>query len=366
MTCLIRPAFGNHLWIHGVLLAFVVQSMAAGPTQTRASVAVANRTAQAAHTSACEHSAPGEDDDKKADLIRPVEPVSFGHARVTDAWASYAGKLTFGKGQTLALLDDGCKLTMPEWSQSDGVTPKVLVSYNSVDKNDDPKHVGRGYHGSTIGIPSSLNYQGKRGVAYNNQLAVVRALECCHCNLMDSETLAGGLQWVIDNHAKYRITAVNLAPVDDLEHATPVPTAIDSKLRRLRELGIWVSAPAGNHHFTKGISWPACQPNCFAIGAVRPGKDEVYLDRSGKIDLVVPAAATSSSNAILCGAVLLLREAIEKSGYDWKKDGPNLPDAMMVIFQRTGVAVRDPATQLTFRRLDLKAALDDVFRRGAP
>jgi hypothetical protein len=292
---------------------------------------------------------------------KAIEPVSFKHAGVTDAWSAYAGKLTFGKGQTLALLDDGCKLSMPEWSQSDGATPKILVAYNSVDGNDDPKHVGRGYHGSTIGVPSSLNYKGKLGVAFNNQLAVVRALECCHCNVKDSKTLAAGLQWVIDHHAKYRITAVNLAPVDDLEHATPVPTEIDAKLKRLRELGIWVSAPAGNHNFTKGISWPACQPHCFAIGAVRPGKDEVYLDRSAKIDLVAPAAATSSSNAILCGSVLLLREAIDKAGYDWKKDGATLPDAMMAIFQRTGIPVRDPGTNLTFRRLDVKAALDEVF-----
>ncbi|MBM4070319.1 MAG: hypothetical protein FJ271_15395 [Planctomycetes bacterium] len=292
----------------------------------------------------------------------PAEPTSFKHARVTAAWAAYQGKLTFGKGQTLALLDDGCNLSMPEWSQPAGGVPKVLAAYDSVDGDNDPKHEGRGYHGSTIGIPSSLNYQGKLGVAFNNQLAVVRALECCHCKVADSKTLAAGLQWVIDNHAKYRITTVNLAPVDDLEHAKPVATAIDAKLKRLRELGIWVSAPSGNHNFTRGISWPACQTDCFAIGAVKPGKDEIFLDRNTKIDLVVPAAATSSSNAIVCGSVMLLREAIVNTGYDWKKDGPNLPEAMMKILKRTGVAVHDPATRLTFRRLDLKAALDEVFR----
>lgn len=310
----------------------------------------------------------GQDNKTHVEAVRwtlppmPAEPTSFNHARVTDAWAAYRDKLTFGRGQTLALLDDGCKLSMPEWSQSDGPAPKVIARYDSVDGDDDVKHEGRGYHGSTIGIPSSVNFKGMLGVAFNNQVAVVRALECCHCNVKDSKTLAAGLQWVIDHHAKYRITAVNLAPVDDLEHGAPVPTEIDSKLKRLRELGIWVSAPAGNHAFTKGISWPACQPNCFAIGAVRPGKDEVYLDRSAKIDLVVPAYATSSSNAILCGAVLLLREAIDKAGYDWKKDGPNLSEAMLAIFQRTGVAVHDPGTKLTFRRLDVKAALDEVFR----
>lgn len=296
-----------------------------------------------------------------APKVEPADPPAFKHARVIDAWEAYRDKLTFGKGQTLALLDDGCKLSMPEWSQSDGDVPKVLVSYDSIDGDDDPKHEGRGYHGSTIGIPSSVNCKGKRGVAFNNQVAVVRALECCHCHISDSKTLAAGLQWVIDYHQKHRITAINLAPVDDLEHAEPVPTEIDAKLKRLRELNIWVSAPAGNHAFTNGISWPACQPNCFAIGAVRPGKDEVFLDRHAKIDLVVPASATSSSNAIVCGAVLLLREAIDKSGYDWKKDGPTLPDAMLAIFKRTGPAVEDPGSKLTFRRLDVKAALDAVF-----
>jgi len=294
----------------------------------------------------------------------PHDPVTFQQAGITAAWEAYAKVLTFGKGQTLALVDDGCKLAMPEWAQSDGDRPKVLVSYDSVDGDSDPKHEGRGYHGSTIGIPSSLNYKGKWGVAYNNQVAVIRGLECCHCKVADSKTLAAGLQWIAENHQKYRITAVNLAPVDDQAHEKPVPTEIDAQLAALREKGIWVSAPAGNHNYTTGISWPACQPNCFAIGAVRRGKDEVYLDRHAKIDLVVPAAATSSSNAIACGAALILREGIEKAGYDWKGDGRTLPDAMLAIFQKTGKTVDDPATKLTFRRLDLRAALDHVFAKG--
>jgi hypothetical protein len=178
----------------------------------------------------------------------------------------------------------------------------------------------------------------------------------------ESKTLAPALKWIVDNHAKYHITTVNLAPVDDLAHAEPVATEIDEQLKALRAAGIWVSAPAGNHNFTDGISWPACQPNCFAIGAVKQGKDEVYLDRHAKIDLVVPAAATSSSNAIVCGAAMLLREAIEKGKYDWKADGANLPEAMMAIMQKTGKPVEDPATKRTYRRLDVPAALAHVLK----
>lgn len=291
----------------------------------------------------------------------PAQPAGFKHAGIVTAWELYKDRLTFGKGQTLALVDDGCKLSMPEWTTKVGDRPKVLVAYDSVDGDDDPSHEGRGYHGSTIGIPSSLNFKGKWGVAYNNQLAVIRGLECCHCKTADAESLAAGLQWIIENHKQYRITTVNLAPVDDKEHAEPVATKIDAKLTKLRELGIWVSAPAGNHNFSKGISWPACQPDCFAVGAVRQGVDTVYLDRHAKVDLVVPAAATSSSNAIACGAAMVLREAIQKSGYDWKQDGRNLAEASMKIMQETGVTVDDPPSGRSYQRLDLTAALKHVY-----
>jgi hypothetical protein len=298
-----------------------------------------------------------------ASAQEPAQPAEFEHAGILVAWKAYADVLSFGKGQTLALLDDGCTMSKPEWqAKVDGV-PKVRVTYDAVDGDADPKHEGKGYHGTTIGIPSSINHAGKRGVAFNNQIAVVRSLECCHCKIGDSVSLAKALQWVIDHHAEHHITTVNLAPVDDLEHAEPVPTEIDAKLAKLRELGIWVSAPAGNHNFTKGISWPACQPNCFAIGAVTPGKDQAHLDRHAKLDLLVPARATSSSNAIVCGSAMILREAIEKSGYNWKQDGPDMATAMMKIMQNTGVSVEDKSSGQTFRRLDLMSALKHVMKR---
>jgi dienelactone hydrolase len=297
--------------------------------------------------------------------LAPAQPEGFAHARITEAWAAYADLLTFGRGQTLALLDDGCTMSRPEWQAVIDGVPKVRVTFDAVDGDNDPKHEGKGYHGSTIGIPSSVNYAGKRGVAYNDQVAVVRSLECCHCKLADSASLARALQWVIDHHAEHRITTVNLSPVDDLAHAEPVPTEIDPKLAELRGLGIWVSAPAGNHNFTKGISWPASQPNCFAIGAVKPGQDVVHLDRHEKVELLVPASATSSSNAIICGAAMILREAIEKNGYDWKTDGPNIAEAMMAIFKNTGATVNDPGPQRSYRRLDLMAALEHVMKKPA-
>lgn len=302
------------------------------------------------------------EDPKTQPTSQPIQSPGFEHARITEAWAKFADVLTFGEGQTLALLDDGCKPEMPQWKVTINGKPKTRVRYDAVDQDDNAKHEGRGYHGSTIGNPSSLNFEGKHGVAFNNQIAIVRSLECCHCRVADAPPLARALQWVIDHHKEHQITTVNLSPVDDKEHAEPLATEIDAKLTQLRKLGIWVSAPAGNHHFTEGISWPASQPDCFAIGAVKPGKDEIHLDRHKKVDLVVPASATSSSNAILCGASMLLREAIQKSEYDWRSDGANLPEAMIAIFQKTGRSVEDPLSGNTFKRLDLVSALDHVLK----
>lgn len=296
---------------------------------------------------------------------KPYNEADFRRMRVIETWEKYGDKLTWGKGQCLAILDDGCDLSVPQWQASLPWGTKVVASYNAFDHNDDPRPVPPGYHGTSVGYPSSLNYNGVWGVAYNNHVAQVRCITIVHLRKDEAATLSKGLQWVIDHHQKYNITTVNLSPVDDNPHAEPVATAIDAKLKRLRELNIWVSAPCGNNQHTGGISWPACQPDCFAIGAVKAQSDIVHCDRSAKTDILVPAAATSSSNAYIAAASMILREAIAKTKYDWRREGPNLPAAMMGIFQKTGAQIYDPATKLRFRRLDLLAAMDQVFGNAA-
>lgn len=291
----------------------------------------------------------------------PWNVDSFTQMRVTDVWRKYADRLSWGKGQCLAILDDGCNINTPEWRAPLPWGPKVVATYNSIDDNDDPSPVPPGYHGTTVGYPSSINHAGVLGVAFNNHVAQVRSNTIVHLRRDESETIARALQWVIDHRERYNITTVNLAAVDDRAHQEPAPTAIDDKLRALRRLDVWVSAPCGNHGYTHGISWPACQTDCFAIGATLPGRHEVHLDRYANTDLLVVAPFTSSSNAYAAGSAMILREAIAISGYRWEAHGETLPDAMMALFQATGVEVSDDATGLTFRELDLLAAVDHVF-----
>ena len=281
---------------------------------------------------------------------------SFAQVRVVEAWHKYDQILTWGEGQCLAILDDGCNLADPAWQ----VPGKVAASWNSIDGNEDCAPVGPGYHGTSVGYPSSLNLEGRRGLAYRNRVAHVRCITVVHLRQDESQTIAAGLRWVQRNARRLNITAVNLSALDDVEHRDPRPTAIDAELAVLREMNVWVGAPSGNNHHTRGISWPACQEHCMAIGATQPGRHAVHLDRAHNIDLLVCAAATSSSNAYAAASAQVLREAIELTGYCWQRHGATMPDAMLSIFKLTGVAVRDETTGLTFKELDLLSALDEV------
>jgi hypothetical protein len=291
----------------------------------------------------------------------PYNEQSFARMGVLEVWRKYAGVLSWGQGQTLAILDDGCDLSVPQWKTQLPWGPKVVATHNTVEGGDDPTPRPPGYHGTTVGYPSSLNCDGVRGVAYNNQVAQVRAVTVVHLKADEAQTLAAALQWTIDNCEKYNITTINLSPVDDQPHPGPVPTAIDEKLKTLRELDVWVSAPCANNGYTNGISWPACAEHCFAIGATVPGQHEAHLDRCANTDLLVVAPATSSSNAYAAACSMLLREAMEKANYDWTQGGSTLPDAMMTVFQNTGVEVHDAASGCAFRELNLLAAIDSVF-----
>lgn len=289
----------------------------------------------------------------------PYNVEAFRQIRVVETWEKYDGRLSWGRGQTLAILDDGCDLSAPQWRPS--ARNKVVATWNAIYGNKNCAHVPPGYHGTSVGYPSSLDHEGVCGIAYGDSVAHVRCITCCHLTADESGTIAAGLQWVIDRRERLGITTVNLSPVDDQRHREPVPTVIDEKLLALRRLGVWVSAPCANHGYTDGISWPACQPGCFAIGATRPGEHAVHLDRFSNTDLLVAATATSSSNAYAAAASMILREAIEKTGYDWTARAETLPEAMLRVFQSTGREIADAATGLTFRELDLLAAVDHVY-----
>ena len=77
-------------------------------------------------------------------------------------------------------MDDGCDLQTPEWQTIHPWGPKVKASWNAYEQNNDPTPVPPSYHGTSVGYPSSLCYNGLCGVAYRNQTAQIRACTIVH------------------------------------------------------------------------------------------------------------------------------------------------------------------------------------------
>jgi hypothetical protein len=286
----------------------------------------------------------------------PYNQSHFDSIGITAVWEKYEGILNWGEGQSLAIVDDGCDLTVPEWQNG-----KVRAAWNAFEQNDDPTPVPPGYHGTSVGYPSSLCYNGLCGVAYKNQTVQIRSCTIVHLPRIEGEdvTIARALNWIADHAEEYGITAVNLSALDDKPHTAPCPTVVDEPLCRLREMNIWVSAPCGNNQHTNGISWPACQEYCYAIGSVE--EEAVYNDRYANTDLLVHAQYTSSSNAYAAGSYQIWREAVIKAGFPWRDYGKTLPEAAMAVFQKTGCTYHDEATGLSFQSLNLLAAVDFVM-----
>lgn len=293
----------------------------------------------------------------------PYNEEHFEAIGVLKVWDKYEGVLNWGEGQCLAIVDDGCDLSAPEWQTTHPWGDKVAASWNVYEQNDDPTPIPPGYHGTSVGYPSSLCYQGLCGIAYRNRTAHIRSCTIVHLPQIQGEdvTLAKALDWIADHAEEYHITAVNLSALDDREHMELISTVLDESLRRLRQMNIWVSAPCGNNQHTKGISCPACQEDCFSIGSVWKGR--VYNDRYHNTDLLVHAQFTSSSNAYAVACYMIWREAVEKTGFPWQNYGETMPEAAMTMFKLTGRDYVDAITGIDFKALDLEAAIDFIFEK---
>ena len=294
----------------------------------------------------------------------PYNELEFEGMGILAAWDKYFDAVTWGKGQTLAILDDGFDLNEPDWKVVMPWGPKVVATYNAIEDTDDVRVIPPAYHGTSLGNPSSMNLDGKLGVAFNDQIAMIKCVPGGAAKPEDAPAIARALAWVIENHQRYKITSVNIGTLDAKSHPAHIPTVIDPPLRTLREQGIWVSAPTGNSGYTDGISWPACARDCFGIGAVHHFKHVPHMNRFSNIAILAHANATSGSCAYLAGAAMIVREAIEKTGYDWKQDGANLADATLAILKKTAIDVHDPDSGLDFKQFNMLNLLDYFFEQN--
>jgi hypothetical protein len=179
---------------------------------------------------------------------------------------------------------------------------------------------------------------------------------------------------VLANRVKYNIVAVNMTDFGGGSALTYKAT-----LQSLIAAGVFVSHPAGN----AGASVPvgaALDPADFSVGSVGPsGSVSSFSQRGAELDLLAPgeqvtlpyydtgtgkdiyvdtADGTSWASPAVTGTAALIKQI----------DPRFTPAQIMQIMQDSGTPVYDGVSKLTYKRLNVNAALSMAYARrpGTP
>jgi subtilisin family serine protease len=175
-----------------------------------------------------------------------------------------------------------------------------------------------------------------------------------------------GLDHVLTESAHYHFASVNLSLGSGLFSAAcpSVSTAAATVIGQVHNAGIAVVVASGNAGSTNSISFPACVPGAFAIGATDGAAVASFANADSQIALMAPgtnivssvpggammaASGTSMATPAVAGAWALAREA-----------SPSLSvDAALTMFRQTASDVVDVrlGSEPHYLAIDVAAAL---------
>src|SRR5688572_18128709 len=298
-------------------------------------------------------------------------------AQLVDQDAAAAGypSLT-GAGVTVAVIDTGINYNLAPLGGGIGSTKKVVAGFDFLDNDADPMDTDG--HGTAVAAALAARSYTTGGITYQGVApeAKLVALRVGSSDSIPVPNIEKALQWVITNYTTYGISIVNVSLGLGNYPDSNSGSILADEFARLRELGIFVVAASGNENdedsgpiSEDGVSYPAADPNVFAVGAVDASDvistwtqrgDELDLLAAG-VDIVLPnldgtyeaMSGTSFAAPQVAGAAALIKQL----------DRRTLPGDIGSILMTSGAVNRDgdvefgDTTGLLFSRLDIDAAL---------
>lgn len=312
-----------------------------------------------------------------------------------------------GSSLTVAVLDTGLRTTHVDF---DGRVPtqRNFTSDNGSDPNNASDGNGHGTNVTGI-IAANADHVGIAPGANAVPLKVLR-----NNGGGSFQSVADALQWVVDHHTEFSISAVCMSLGDSGNYTDDDFGAdqVREKLRALREACVAVTIAAGNDYFThgsvQGMAYPGILRESVSVGAVYDAVEGGFRYQSGaeafstapdhitpfsqrlhesvnantQTDIFAPGAPVSSSGInndhgesvqhgtsqatpVTTGVILLMQQFFLRLAGRL----PEVDD--LVTWLRNGaVSIQDgddeddnvEHTNLAFRRLDAFGALDAVRR----
>jgi subtilisin family serine protease len=292
----------------------------------------------------------------------------------------------FGLDKTACVLDTGINYSLGSLIHA------YVGGYDFVNNDADPAD-DNGHGTYVAGIISSnhthtLPIATLKGIATKSNIAAVKVLNASGSG-WDSQIIAG-INWCITNKDALNISVISMSLGYLNASYTPStsPASYDVALQIANNNNIPVVASAGNDGFIGGLSYPAVSPYVISVGATYdanlglnstytfgsssctepiPLVDKItcFSNRASFLDLVAPGASISSLNYNPNPSFGLTRAGTSASAPHvtgtillMKERNPNIGVAQIEeILKSTGVSVFDPASGLTFKRIDAYSAV---------
>lgn len=296
-----------------------------------------------------------------------------------------------GRGVTVAVLDTGIDANHPDLKDSltaeqcfcanadgSGCCPNGATSQSGAGAARDEQG-----HGTNVaGIITSAGHVAPLGVAPDASIVAVRVLDKAG-SASSTTQLLSGLDWVMTNHPEVKVVNLSLGTANlfpgTCDSAASFTMAFQSAISALRSRGALTFSSSANNANATAIAVPACVSSSVAVGATYDASvgtvsfgctdsttaaDRIacFSNSSSKVDLLAPGGAitstgmgggtstffgTSQACPHAAGAAALLLSA--KPGLT--------PDQIEAALKNTGVPIADSRNGLTFKRIDVQAAL---------
>ncbi len=227
---------------------------------------------------------------------------------------SYSNTQVLGQGQTICILDTGIDLNHSAFAG------RILPGKNFIGNNDDATDDnGHGTHVAGIAGANSTFV----GIAPRANILPIKV--CDSNGNCPSSAILGGIDYCINNSAKFNISSISGSFADGGEYnSTNCPTLFDGALSAANEQNITNVFASGNNYYSNGVSYPACSPFSIAVGAsTKQDTLALFTNRGELLDILAPGdkiistipgnnygekSGTSISAPFVSGAVVLIAQ----------------------------------------------------------
>ena len=305
--------------------------------------------------------------------------------RIVGASAARSAFGVDGAGLSVAVIDTGVNYRLGAFGGGLGEGHRVVGGYDFAEKDSDP-FATTWQHGTAVAGLIASSDPAHPGVAPGAGIVALRVFG--DDNKGDFDRIAAAFQWVIDNHEKFRISAVNLSISDGNNYTrnwyaadNGIGQRMATLIGQLRALNIPVVTATGNSFKgEQGVGFTAIDhqtisvtstdatdrlvANAQRLGSEKGGEAATDLAAPG-VGLTAPAEGnlyttvegTSFSTPLVTGAVVLLQQ-LYQSRYGQL---PSVND--LEGWLKTGAdTITDSVTGISLGRLDIEKAAGLVPR----